>query len=123
MQMTKCPNCNAPLVYQKDRHIYLCEYCKAEFLDETRKQEPAEEPEKKVIYEYHHINVPEQTQSVKQAAEARKKNSGCFRVFLAAAGVFCAMMGAAGFSTNYTAMGIVMLIIGIWLIFMASRKK
>ena len=123
MQMSKCPNCNAPLVYRKDRQIYLCEYCKAEFRDETGKQGSPETPEKKVIYEYHHINVPEQAQSVKQAAEARKKNSGCLRVFLAAAGIFCALMGAAGFSTRYTAMGIVMIAIGIWLIIMASRKR
>lgn len=35
MVTSKCPNCNATLVWQKDRKVYLCEYCKAEFRDET----------------------------------------------------------------------------------------
>ncbi len=122
--MKKCPNCNATLVYRKDRQVYQCEYCKAEFRDESKEQEAAETPEKKIIYEYHHINVPDKTVPTQKAVEERKKNPGCLRAVFAVLGAGFALLGAGALSVDEgPAVGIVMIGIGIWLIVMAGRKK
>ena len=124
MVTSKCPNCNAPLVWQKDRKVYLCEYCKAEFRDETAPQEAAEQ---KVIHEvrheYHVVSEPAGTTPVRQAAEERKKNPGCLRAFLAVLGIGCGMFGAAGFGTGEPVLGIFMIGAGIWMLVIAGRRK
>lgn len=117
MVISKCPNCNAPLVWQDDRKVYLCEYCRAEFHDEAKQQEVSPEPEKKVIHEIRYVNAPEST------AQARKKNPGCLRGVI---GGICLLMGAAGFTTDRDRdlpIAIAMVIIGIWLLVMAGRRK
>ena len=123
MVMSKCPNCNAPLIYQKERRVYSCEYCKAEFRDDTKDQTTSEVPEKKIIYEYHHINVPEQATPTKQVIEERKKNSGCIRFLFAVLGVGSAIMGAGALSVNQGTAGLVLIGVGIWLVVLASRRK
>ena len=117
MVTSKCPNCNAPLVWQKDRKVYRCEYCRAEFHDEAKQQEVSPEPEKKVIHEIRYVNAPEST------AQARKKNPGCLRAFLAVLGIGCGMFGAAGFGIGEPVLGIFMIGAGIWMLVIAGRRK
>ena len=121
MEKNRCPNCNAPLVYDSERKIYKCEYCRTEFRDDTKARAAEEPAEKKVIYEYHHINIPAEDTSAKKTVQNRP--TGCLRVFLLVLGIFCALMGAAGFSTKYIGMSIVFLAIGIWLLVITLRKR
>lgn len=119
MEKNKCPNCNAPLVFDRDRQVYRCEYCDTEFRDKAARAQ-AEPAEKKVIYEYHHINVPEQSPE-KQAVKSQP--SGLLRIFLLLAGIFCVLMGVAGFSTEHLGMAIAFLCLGIWLLAQTRRRK
>ena len=118
----KCPNCNAPLVYRKDRQEYFCEYCKAEFRDENAAGETGAEPEKKVIYEYRHVSVPDQS-SLQQQAEARKKNTGCSRGVYITAGAILVLLSAGGYSNGDTIMASVVLGLGIWFLVLGRRKN
>ena len=118
----KCPNCNAQLVYRKDRQEYFCEYCKAEFRDENAAGETGAEPEKKVIYEYRHVNVPDQS-SLQQQAEARKKNTGCSRGVYITAGALLVLLSAGGYSNGDTVMASIVLGLGIWFLVLGSRKN
>ena len=118
----KCPNCNAPLVYRNDRRDYFCEYCKAEFRDENAARETNAEPEKKVIYEYRHINVPEQSSLAQQAAQ-RKKNAGCSRGVYITAGAILVLLSAGGYSNGDTFMATIVLGLGIWFLVLGSRKN
>ena len=118
----KCPNCNAQLVYRKDRQEYFCEYCKAEFRDENAAKDTGAEPEKKVIYEYRHVNVPDQS-SLQQQAEARKKNTGCSRGVYITAGAILVLLSAGGYSNGDAVMASVVLGLGIWFLVLGSRKN
>ena len=118
----KCPNCNAPLVYRKDRQEYFCEYCKAEFRDENAVKTAEAEPEKKVIYEYRHVNVPDQY-SVQQQAEARKKNQGCSRGGYITAGAILVLLAAGGYSNGDYVMASIVLGLGIWFLVLGSRRN
>ena len=118
----KCPNCNAPLVYRNDRRDYFCEYCKAEFTDENAARETNAEPEKKVIYEYRHINVPGQSSPAQQAAE-RKKHPGCSRGVYITAGAILVLLSAGGYSNGDTLMATIVLGLGIWFLVLGSRKN
>ena len=121
MIVKKCPNCNAPLAYDEARRIYVCPYCKSELVDE-KKAQVDDQPEKKVVVEYRHVNVPaEQTPS---EAEKRKKNPGCSRGLFIGFGIFF-VLGAAveiGDKSN-RAGGIIFLLLGIWLLVLGSRRK
>lgn len=122
MIMKKCPNCNAPLVYQESRRVYVCQYCKAEFMDENRRQETTEQTEKKVIYEYHHINVPAEQTPTKAIEE--KKNSGRSRGVLIGFGIFFLLGAVTGFNNSSSVGGaFACLIIGFFLLIMGSRKN
>ena len=118
----KCPNCNAPLVYRKDRQEYFCEYCRAEFRDENAAGEAGAEPEKKVIYEYRHVSVPDQS-SLQQQAEARKKNTGCSRGVYITAGAMLVLLSAGGYSNGDYVMASVVIGLGIWFLVLGSRKN
>ena len=116
----KCPNCNAPLLFDKDRQVYVCEYCDTEFRDKAAPAQ-AEPAEKKVIYEYHHINVPEEASAGKR--EVQSQPSGLLRIFLLLSGIFCVLMGVAGFSTEHLGLAIAFLCLGIWLLAQTHRRK
>ena len=119
MIMKKCPNCNAPLVYDEARKVYVCPYCKSELVDEKRASGEDDQPAKKVVVEYRHVNVPEE-----QTPAAKKKNPGCSRGLFIGFGIFF-VLGAAveiGDKSN-TAGGIIFLILGIWLLVLGSRRK
>ena len=118
----KCPNCNAPLVYRKDRQEYFCEYCRAEFRDENTAGEAGTEPEKKVIYEYRHVSVPDRS-SLQQQAEARKKNTGCSRGVYITAGAMLVLLSAGGYSNGDYVMASVVIGLGIWFLVLGSRKN
>ena len=124
MIVKKCPNCNAPLVYDETRKVYVCPYCKSELVDENRVLEKEEQPEKKVIVEYRHVNVPaEQTPSA-AAVEKKKKNPGCSRGLFIGFGIFFVLGAAAeiGDSSTRTS-AVIFLILGIWLLVLGSRRK
>ena len=122
MIVKKCPNCNAPLAYDEARKVYVCPYCKSELVDE-KKAQVDDQPEKKVVVEYRHVNVPaEETPAA--AAEKRKKNPGCSRGLFIGFGIFF-VLGAAveiGDKSN-RAGGIIFLLLGIWLLVLGSRRK
>ena len=120
MEKNKCPNCNAPLLFDKDRQVYLCEYCDTEFRDKAAPAQ-AETAEKKVIYEYHHINVPEEASAGKRKVQSQP--SGLLRIFLLLSGIFCVLMGVAGFSTEHIGLAIAFLCLGIWLLAQTRRRK
>ena len=50
LERTRCPNCNAPLTFQNDRHVYICEYCKGDIRDKSNHPVTNNAPEKKIIY-------------------------------------------------------------------------
>ena len=118
----KCPNCNAQLVYRKDRQEYFCEYCKAEFRDENAVKTAEAEPEKKVIYEYRHVSVPDQS-SLQQQAAARKKNPGCSRSVYITAGAILVLLAAGGYSNGDYVMASIVLGLGIWFLVLGSRRN
>ena len=124
MIMKKCPNCNAPLVYDEARRVYVCPYCKAELVDENRVQEKDEQPEKKVIVEYRHVNVPAEQAPSEKAVEARKKNPGCARGLFIGFGIFFVLGAAVEISDKSNRAGaVIFLILGIWLLVLGSRRK
>ena len=118
----KCPNCNAPLVYRDERQDYFCEYCKAEFGDENAVKTAEAEPEKKVIYEYRHVSVPDQS-SLQQQAAARKKNPGCSRSVYITAGAILVLLAAGGYSNGDYVMASIVLGLGIWFLVLGSRRN
>ena len=122
MIVKKCPNCNAPLVYDEARRVYVCPYCKSELVDD-RPQEKDEQPEKKVVVEYRHVNVPaEETPAA--AAEKRKKNPGCSRGLFIGFGIFFVLGAAAEIGDRSNRAGaVIFLILGIWLLVLGSRRK
>ena len=122
MIMKKCPNCNAPLVYEEARRVYVCPYCKSELVDENRAREKDDQAEKKVVVEYRHVNVP--AEPAPAEVEKKKKNPGCSRGLFIGFGVFF-VLGAAveiGDKSN-RAGGAIFLILGIWLLVLGSRRK
>ena len=124
MIVKKCPNCNAPLAYDEARRVYVCPYCKSELVDENRVREKEEQPEKKVIVEYRHVNVPaEQTPSA-AAVEKKKKNPGCSRGLFIGFGIFFVLGAAAEIGDRSNRAGaVIFLLLGIWLLVLGSRRK
>ena len=118
MIMKKCPNCNAPLAYDEARKVYVCPYCKSELVDE-KKAQVDDQPEKKVVVEYRHVNVQEEA----PAAE-KKKNPGCSRGLFIGFGIFFVLGAAAEIGDKSNRAGaVIFLILGIWLLVMGSRRK
>ena len=122
MIVKKCPNCNAPLVYEEARRVYVCPYCKSELVDENRPQVKEEQPEKKVVVEYRHVNVP--AEQAPSGAEKKKKNPGCSRGLFIGFGIFFVLGAATEIGDSSTRAGaVIFLILGIWLLVLGSRRK
>ena len=122
MIVKKCPNCNAPLVYEEARQVYVCPYCKSELVDENNVQGDDDQPEKKVVVEYRHVNVP--AEPAPAEVEKKKKNPGCSRGLFIGFGVFFVLGAAAeiGDQSSRTS-AVIFLLLGIWLLVMGSRRK
>ena len=121
MIMKKCPNCNAPLVYDEAKKVHVCPYCKSELVDENKVQGKDDQPEKKVVVEYRHVNVPAEQSP---AVEKKKKNPGCARGLFIGFGAFFVLGAAVEIGDKGNgAGGVIFLILGIWLLVLGSRRK
>ena len=122
MIVKKCPNCNAPLAYDEARRVYVCPYCKSQLVDENRDREKDDQPEKKVVVEYRHVNVP--AEPAPAEAEKKKKNPGCSRGLFIGFGIFFVLGAAAEIGDKSNRAGaVIFLLLGIWLLVMGSRRK
>ena len=80
----KCPNCSAPVTYHGGQNIYKCEYCNSEFRDDNKVSGKAVQ-EKKIIYEYHHVNLPKESQL---AETMKKRRTSGFLRFISTSRVY-----------------------------------